>query len=291
GAAREAADISRLRTRGRHPVVAGDGGAHGARGAHRRHGDQTGAHGAAARPRERGYRRGRVPRSRSGTHVEAARRPLLARAVRYGHRRRSGARAARRGRPLTASILYAYGVVRPAAPIARAPRGLDDTVVALEQNPGRQVAALVSRVDPAIYTSDVAGSRAGAHDAVLSWASEAGGVVPFPMFTLFASPDSLRAMLRERDASLGGLLDRVAPCQEWTVRVFRLDDRAAAALAETSPAIADLEHRAKAAAPGQRYLLERKADELRGAELRRVSGDTAREAFDALAALGERAVR
>jgi len=192
-------------------------------------------------------------------------------------------------------------VVRPAAPIARAPRGLDDTVVALEQNPGRQVAALVSRVDPAIYTSDVAESRAGdvgwvgpravAHDAVLSWASEAGGVVPFPMFTLFASPDSLRAMLRERDASLGGLLDRVAPCQEWTVRVFRLDDRAAAALAETSPAIADLEHRAKAAAPGQRYLLERKADELRGAELRRVSGDTAREAFDALAALGERAVR
>lgn len=191
--------------------------------------------------------------------------------------------------------------MRPAAPIARAPSGLDDSPVALEQNSGAAVAALVSRVDATVYAggamesraSDVdwVGPRAVAHDAVLSWASESGGVVPFPMFTLFASAESVRAMLREREAVLDDLLARVAPCQEWTVRLFRLDDRAIAALGLTSPAIAELAERAQAAAPGQRYLLERKADEVRGVELRRVSLESAREAFDALSALGERAVR
>ena len=67
--------------------------------------------------------------------------------------------------------------------------------------------------------------------------------------------------------------------------------RATAALGLTSPAIAELAERARTAAPGQRYLIERKADELRGVELRRVSAESAREAFDALSALGERAVR
>lgn len=191
--------------------------------------------------------------------------------------------------------------MRPSAPTARAPRGLDDGAVTLVQNPGREVAALVSYVDPAVYTTDLiesrgsdvdwVGPRAVAHDAVLSWASESGGVVPFPMFTLFASAESLRAMLREREAVLGALLDRVAPCQEWTLRLFRLDDRATAALSLTSPAIAELAERAEAAAPGQRYLLERKADEVRGAELRRVSAEAAREAFSTMSALGEGAVR
>lgn len=191
--------------------------------------------------------------------------------------------------------------MRPDVPIARAPRGLDDSAVTLEQSPGRSVAALVSRVDESVYTTGVMESRAGdvdwvgpravAHDAVLTWASESGGVVPFPMFTLFASVETLHAMLSERGAVLDDLLERVAPCQEWTVRLFRLDDRAIAALGLTSPAIAELTERAHAAAPGQRYLLERKADEVRGAELRRVSAESAREAFDALSALGERAVR
>lgn len=191
--------------------------------------------------------------------------------------------------------------MRPAAPIARAPRGLDDSTVTLEQYPGRPIAVLVSALDAAVYASDTMETRAGdvdwvgpravAHDAVLSWASESGGVVPFPMFTLFASPDSLRAMLGERGVSLGALLDRVSPSQEWTVRLFRLDDRATAALGETSPALADLAHRARAGAPGQRYLLERKAEELRGGELRRVSNEAARETFDTMSALGERSVR
>lgn len=174
-------------------------------------------------------------------------------------------------------------------------------MVMLEPHGGGPVAVLVSSLDAAVYASDTmetraadvewVGPRAVVHDAVLSWASESGGVVPFPMFTLFASRDSLRAMMHERERSLDRLLERVAPSQEWTVRLFRVDDRAVAALNRTSPALADIAQRAQDAPPGQRYLLERKADELKGAELRRVSGETAREAFDVLSALGERSVR
>ena len=159
----------------------------------------------------------------------------------------------------------------------------------------------MSRVDSDAYAavniearaSDVewVGPRAVAHDAVLTWANESGGVVPFPMFTLFAQLDSVRAMLRDRGPALAALLERVAPCQEWSVRVFRLDAQVAATLGAVSPAIAELERRIDSASPGQRYLLERKADEMRGTEVRRVGADVARETFDDLSSRAERAVR
>jgi hypothetical protein len=50
-----------------------------------------------------------------------------------------------------------------------------------------------------------------------------------------------------------------------------------------SPRLAELERAAAAASPGQRYLLERKLDAERKTESRRVSDETAREVYDALA--------
>ncbi|MGH7623762.1 MAG: GvpL/GvpF family gas vesicle protein [Gemmatimonadaceae bacterium] len=200
-----------------------------------------------------------------------------------------------------------YGVVRPGMAMAPAPRGLDGAPVMLEPGPGAApavdlpMAALVSRVDPAAYTPTVVetrvgdmewvGPRAEAHDAVLTWASEQNAVVPFPMFTLYASAESLHEMLRERGAALDALLRRVAHADEWSVRLFRLDDAMAAALEEWSPAMAELARQAAAATPGQRYLLERKADEQRGAELLRLSAEAASESFAALSAHADAAVR
>lgn len=191
--------------------------------------------------------------------------------------------------------------MRPGTDVTRAPAGVEGAPVVLEGRAGAAVAALVSRVDASTYAPgtiearapDVAwvGPRAVAHDAVLSWASEAGAVVPFAMFTLFAGARSLHAMLAARGPALAGLLDRVGQCREWSVRVFRVDDRVAASLSEYSPAVADIARQAAAASPGQRYLLERKANELRGAEIARLGGAAAREAFTALSALAEQAVR
>jgi hypothetical protein len=81
----------------------------------------------------------------------------------------------------------------------------------------RDVAALAGRIDAAVYGSgvddriaDVAwlAPRATAHDAVLTWASDLGAVVPLPLLSLFRSEDAVRAMLTERRDELRRLLER-----------------------------------------------------------------------------------
>lgn len=190
-------------------------------------------------------------------------------------------------------IVYVYGIVAASAPVESAPRGLDDAPVTLVTEGA--LAALASQLDAATYAGGVAEARAGevgwigpravAHDAVLTWASDAGGVVPFPMFTLFSDAGAVRAMLRERSESLAAMLGRVAPAQEFGVRLFRDDAAAAAALAERSPSVAELERQARSAAPGQRYLLQRKLEGERRAELRRLGGEEASRLFDLLSPL------
>lgn len=188
-------------------------------------------------------------------------------------------------------VIYVYGIVEPAADIVNAPPGLDGARVSIERE--GDTAALVSALDAAVYGRDAVEAqsadvewvapRAVAHDAVLTWASDAGPVVPLPMFTLFTDGAAVRAMLRERADELRATLDRVAPAQELGVRVFRVDAELARHMAELSPAIAELEGEAQSATPGQRYLLERKAERARAAELRRVAADVAHDVYDALA--------
>jgi hypothetical protein len=154
------------------------------------------------------------------------------------------------------------------------------------------VGALVSRLPAGEYErerveprlGDVAwmGGRAVAHDAVVTWASERGGVIPVPMFTLFSDDAAVAAMLRDREPELSETIARVAPGEEYGVRLFRLDELLERHVAEASPALARLEARARAAPPGQRYLLERKIEGERAAEVRRVGAAAARELFEGL---------
>jgi hypothetical protein len=126
------------------------------------------------------------------------------------------------------------------------------------------------------------GPRAVAHDAVLTWASDAGAVIPLPMFTFYRERAALGAMLRERLDRLRRTLERLRNAQEYAVRLLRIDDVLAARLGALSPRVAEIERAAAAASPGQRYLLERKAESERTAEMRRVATEVARESFDAL---------
>lgn len=189
-------------------------------------------------------------------------------------------------------LYYVYGVVPPATTTASAPRGVDGHRVELVVVD--DVAALAGQVDASVYAagldeglSDVAwlAPRATAHDAVMTWASDAGPVVPLPLLSLFRSDGAVRAMLAERRAELVELLGRVGRGREYGVRIFRLDDELRPALGSFSPSIAALEREAAAAAsPGQKYLLGRKLEAARKDELRRVAADVASAAFDALSA-------
>lgn len=196
-------------------------------------------------------------------------------------------------------VAYVYGIVSAAVDDASAPAGLDDAPVRAEREGA--LAALVSALDARVYAGGEAEARAGdvswvgpravAHDAVLTWASESGGVIPLPMFTMFSDASAVRAMLRERASALRDTLARVAPSQEYTIRLFRLDDVATTTLAAGDPALAALERQAAAASPGQRYLLERKLEKERAVALRRVGAEAASRAFDLLTALAADGVR
>jgi hypothetical protein len=190
------------------------------------------------------------------------------------------------------AIYYVYGVTPPALDLTQAPEGLDGAAVGLEAEGA--LGALVSRLDPSAYapaavearTSDVEwlGPRAVVHDRVLTWASDQGPVAPFPMFSaMFRDAAGVRAMLRDRAAELHDALTVAAKGREYGLRIYRDDATLLRAVATLSPRLAELQRDAAAASPGQRYLLERKLEAERKAVSRRVSDETARDAYETLA--------
>lgn len=190
-------------------------------------------------------------------------------------------------------IVYVYGVVAGALDFSGAPRGVEDArVITIEADGLTALSSLVPTLD---YTGeriealagDVnwVGPRASAHDAVLTWTSDRREVVPFTMFTLFSNGDAVRAMLRERRGSLVAALERVHGAREYTLRVFQGGELASdEVLARGSPRIAELEKLAAGAAPGQRYLLERKLEKARREERSRGGAAVAADVASTLAA-------
>jgi len=209
------------------------------------------------------------------------------------------------------TLLYAYAVAAIPedgdAP-ARALRdvsGIDDGAVSLVHgdaggDPPR-MAMLVSPVDAAVYSPGEVESRVGqlkwlapraeAHDRVVTAAADVLPVIPLPIFSLFRDAGAVSAALAERREELRRVFERLRGAREYTVRLYRDDPALAAALATLSPRVKELEDSASRASPGQRYLLQRKLEDERRAELRRVSAEIAGATFDSLAPLARAAVR
>jgi hypothetical protein len=208
------------------------------------------------------------------------------------------------------SLLYAYAVAalpEGEAPLARLLNrvaGIDGAPIALVSeaaNGAPVTAVLVSAVDAASYVPHEVEARVGelewlapraaAHDRVVTAAADAGPAIPLPIFSLFRDEAAIRTMLADRRAELLRLFARLRGAREYTVRLYRDEARLNAALADLSTRVRELERSAAAASPGQRYLLQRKLDEERRAELRRVSSEVARATFDTLAPVARAAVR
>jgi hypothetical protein len=195
-------------------------------------------------------------------------------------------------------VLYAYGFVREGFPAEKAPPGLDDTPVELAR--AGTVAALISRLPAAAYAAaevernsgDVAwlSPRAMAHDRVLTWAQEHGGVVPLPMFSLWGGDAPLSNALTERAAELTRVFERVAGADEFGVRIYRRDAEMLEGIDDLDPEIAALKREAKAAPPGQRYLIERKIADRGKSAVRSASQRLAKQIFEALRPLARDAI-
>jgi hypothetical protein len=185
---------------------------------------------------------------------------------------------------------YVYGIV-PDSLTTPPPSGLDGTRVSLV--PVGDVSALVSElsydaetVESRLADLDWLSPRAIAHDGVVSWAGDQGGVIPFPMWVMFRDAPSLSAGLGPRLPEFHRALERVTPGREYSVRVFGFKDR----LAALSPAVTQLESEIAKATPGQRYLLERKLDTMRQSEAREVSASVATSIHEDLSKLALGAV-
>jgi hypothetical protein len=196
------------------------------------------------------------------------------------------------------AVLYVYGIVRGGFDPKGIPSGVDEAAVEVQN--GTRVGALVSRVPADTYapesveakSGDVAwlSPRATAHDRVLTWAQEHGGVIPLPMFSLWRSDSALTDTLATRAAEFTKIFERVSGADEFGVRVYRRDDVMLAAVDELDPEMAKLRREAEAASPGQRYLLERKFAEQSKAAIRAASVALAKRVFEDLAELSRDAI-
>jgi hypothetical protein len=192
------------------------------------------------------------------------------------------------------SLWYVYGVVPANFAPASAPDGLDDANVSVAAAQNDNVAALVSRLDHPDYEPATLEERSGdvewlspramAHDRVLTWASDRGAVIPFPMFSLFSGERAVQDMLRDRAEQLTATLEKIGASREYALRVYRVDAELLAAVPELSPRIKQLAATAAAASPGQRYLLERKLDGEKRSELRTVTQQVVEDVVDQLRA-------
>lgn len=197
-----------------------------------------------------------------------------------------------------ADVWYVYGIVRDGFDPARAPAGLDDTPVSVAKS-GR-IGALVSRLPGSGYSAkDVESSsgevswlspRAMAHDRVLTWAQEHGGVIPLPMFSLWGSEDALARSLADQAPELTRVFERVSGADEFGLRVHRRDAVMLGAIDDMDPEIAALRREVRAASPGQRYLLERKLAEQGKSAVRAASQRMAKKIFDELRAFARDAL-
>src|SRR3954468_342506 len=196
-------------------------------------------------------------------------------------------------------LCYVYGVVPSAADITTAPAGIDGGPVSLITNAG--VAALATSVSAEDYspqrvdalTADVdwVSARAVAHDRVLTWASDISRVIPFPMWTLFRDGKAVEAMLTKRMAELERTFDRIGDAKELIVRVYVQPAVLKEHLTAHNAELTKLEAEAARASPGQKYLLQRKIENLRRDSGRDVAAKVAGEIHDALRQVSLEAVR
>lgn len=196
-------------------------------------------------------------------------------------------------------LCYVYGVVASKLDTDAAPPGIDAGKVSLI-GAGNLFALATSvgaddyapaRVETLTADVDWVSQRAMAHDRVLTWGSDLGAVIPFPMWTLFRDARKVKGMLEKRGPELRATFARVADGKEFIVRVYVQPAVLKDSLVAGNDELAALETQAAAASPGQRYLLERKINNLRRDAGRDVTERVAGEIFDALHAASMETVR
>ncbi len=193
-------------------------------------------------------------------------------------------------------VLYLYGFVPPDAP----PPPPDLSGVggrAVELLPAGAFHAAVSRLSAEEYGEaevndrlrDLAwvAAQGVPHERVVTWLADHAPVVPARLLTLFSSSAMLLDAAAERSAQVEGDLDRFRTVREWDLKVSYDADELRRHLGALSGEIARLDEDVRAAAPGRRYLLERRRDELARERCASAAASVARALLTDLADMAE----
>jgi hypothetical protein len=127
------------------------------------------------------------------------------------------------------------------------------------------------------------GEHGLAHERVVLWFVDHGDILPARLFTLHSGTQSLLDSVAPALPGIAARLQAMAGRREWNLKVAYDRDELARHGAEVSPDVRRLDDDIAAAAPGRRYLLERRRADLLRTEVGRAAQRMAAELLDHLA--------
>jgi predicted Rdx family selenoprotein len=193
-------------------------------------------------------------------------------------------------------MVYLYGFVPPETPeppesvtgIADASvRLLDlgDTRAVVSDVPATQFAPAV--VEARLQDLAWVGEQGMGHERVVVWFADHADILPARMLSLYTGDAALREAAAGRLAEVTAALRSLAGRREWNLKVAYDADELARHGAEISPELGRLDEEMAMAAPGRRYLLQRRRTDVLKQEVSRAARVLADELLEALTAHAE----
>lgn len=188
-------------------------------------------------------------------------------------------------------VVYLYGFVpSDAAPPPVDVTGVADASVRLVDLGDLQAA--VANVPAKEYGADQVESRLQdlawvgeqglAHERVVVWFADNSEILPARLFSLYSGDDSLRGAVRARLPAIGAALRSLTGKREWNLKVAYDADEMVKHGSAVSPELKRMDDEIAAAAPGRRYLLERRRADIAKREVAQAARALANDLLTAL---------
>jgi hypothetical protein len=127
-----------------------------------------------------------------------------------------------------------------------------------------------------------AAERVMRHERVAEFLASRSALVPLRFGVMYSTPDKVRETLAGRAARLREILKDLDGREEWGLSIHVDRKKLQDGMVDLSPTLTDMQKRAAASAPGQRYLLEKKLETLRVTESKAETNRAVRDIRTAL---------
>lgn len=162
--------------------------------------------------------------------------------------------------------LYLYGFVPAGTVTSPEIEGVGRRPVDVVEHHG--IGAVVSRVPAEEFAPDAIEERmrdvewltehGARHERIVTWFVDHHQIVPVRLLTLYSSEEALGDAIAQRREEILGTMERLRGLREWDLKVSHRPEELEASLGEVSETIAEVDREIEEAAPGRRFLLERK---------------------------------